>query len=183
MAPGLAIPSNRAAILTPSPIRSPSLSSTTSPRWMPTRNSMRRSGGSPVLRSTIPFCTSMAQRTASTTLLNSMRTPSPVRLTTRPLCTAMVGSIRSLRSARSRASVRSSSAAGKPAVSGHVRRENGCEFPGLRHGSPFTTRQTSTVARWPRQVVSPGRSLLATGRIRTPNGYRGLAAEPRPRKV
>ena len=29
------MPSNRAAILTPSPIRSPSLSSTTSPRWMP----------------------------------------------------------------------------------------------------------------------------------------------------
>src|SRR5580704_12980694 len=32
IAPGLAIPSSRAAILTPSPIRSPSLSSTTSPR-------------------------------------------------------------------------------------------------------------------------------------------------------
>ena len=38
------------------------------------------------------------------------KAPSPVRLTTRPWCTAMVGSIRSLRSARSRASVRSSSA-------------------------------------------------------------------------
>ena len=36
--------------------------------------------------------------------------PSPVRLTTRPWWTAIVGSIRSLRSARSRASVRSSSA-------------------------------------------------------------------------
>ena len=32
----------------------------------------------------MPFCTSMAQRTASTTLLNSMMLPSPVRLTTRP---------------------------------------------------------------------------------------------------
>ena len=32
IAPGLAIPSNRAAMLTPSPIRSPSFSSTTSPR-------------------------------------------------------------------------------------------------------------------------------------------------------
>jgi hypothetical protein len=31
-----------------------------------------------------PFCTSMAQRTASTTLRNSMRLPSPVRLTMRP---------------------------------------------------------------------------------------------------
>ena len=56
------------------------------------------------------ICISMAQRTASTTLRNSARIPSPVRFTTRPLCTAMVGSIRSLRSARSRASVRSSSA-------------------------------------------------------------------------
>ena len=37
-------------------------------------------------------------------------TPSPVRLTTRPLCTEIVGSIRSLRSGRSRARVRSSSA-------------------------------------------------------------------------
>ena len=31
-----------------------------------------------------PFCISMAQRTASTTLRNSMRLPSPVRLTMRP---------------------------------------------------------------------------------------------------
>ena len=43
---GDALPS-RAAILTPSPIRSPSLSSTTSPRWMPIRNSMRLSCGDP----------------------------------------------------------------------------------------------------------------------------------------
>jgi predicted ATPase len=55
-------------------------------------------------------CASMAPRTASTTLRNSIRMPSPVRLTTRPLWMAMVGSMRSLRSARSRARVRSSSA-------------------------------------------------------------------------
>ena len=54
--------------------------------------------------------TSIAQRTASTTLRNSAISPSPVRLTRRPLCTEIVGSIRSLRSARSRARVRSSSA-------------------------------------------------------------------------
>ena len=133
MAPGLAMPSSRAAILTPSPIRSPSLSSTTSPRWMPTRNSMRRSGGRPALRSTMPFCNSMAQRTASTTLRNSTSAPSPVRLTTRPLCTAIVGSTRSLRSARSRASVRSSSSAGQPAVADNIRRKDRREFPGLGH--------------------------------------------------
>ncbi len=71
---------------------------------------MRRSCGTPALRSIMPFCTSMAQRTASTTLRNSTSAPSPVRLITRPLCTAMVGSIRSLRSARNLAKVRSSSA-------------------------------------------------------------------------
>src|SRR5262250_1204332 len=52
----------------------------------------------------------MPHRTASTTLRNSTMTPSPVRFTTRPLWTATVGSIRSLRSARSLARVRSSSA-------------------------------------------------------------------------
>src|SRR5271169_4804099 len=110
MEPGLAMLSSRAAILIPSPIKSPSLSSTTSPTWTPIRNSMRRSGGNPALRSTMPCCTSIAQRTASTALRNSTSAPSPVRLTTRPLCTEIVGSIRSLRSARRRARVRSSSA-------------------------------------------------------------------------
>ena len=56
--------------------------------------------------------------------------------------------------------------AGKPAVSDHIRRKNGCEFPGLRHGSPFTTSQTSTIARRTRQVcVSP--SSLASGALVT----------------
>jgi hypothetical protein len=45
---------------------------------------MRRSGGKPALRSTMPLCTSIALRTASTTLLNSIIEPSPVRLTMRP---------------------------------------------------------------------------------------------------
>ena len=44
----------------------------------------------------------MAQGTASTTLRNSMMLPSPVRFTTRPLWTLMVGAIRSLQSVRSR---------------------------------------------------------------------------------
>ena len=64
--------------------------------------------GTPALRSTIAFCSSTAQRTASTALRNSAMEPSPVRLTMRPLCMATVGSIRSLRSVRRRASVRSS---------------------------------------------------------------------------
>ncbi len=35
------------------------------------RNSMRRSAGTPALRSIMPCCTSIARRTASTTLRNS----------------------------------------------------------------------------------------------------------------
>src|SRR5207344_2742508 len=37
--------------------------------------------------------------------------------------------------------------AGKLAVAGHIRRQNCSKLPGLRHGSPFTTRQSSTINR------------------------------------
>src|SRR5262245_40250295 len=69
------MPSSRAAILTPSPIKSPSLSSTTSPRWMPIRNSMRRSVGRPVFRSTMPLCTSIAHRIDHTAELDDAAVP------------------------------------------------------------------------------------------------------------
>src|SRR5207253_217499 len=52
-----------------------------SPTLMPTRNSMRLSAGTSALRSAMSRCTSTAQRTASTTLANSTKTPSPVVLT------------------------------------------------------------------------------------------------------
>jgi hypothetical protein len=42
---------------------------------------------------------------------------------------------------------------GKLAVSGYIRRKNGRELPGLDHACPLTTRETSTVARRPGQVV------------------------------
>jgi hypothetical protein len=66
---------------------------------MPTRYSMRRSSDRPALRVAGPPWTSIAQRTASTTLRNSTMLPSPVRLTMRPWWSAMVASMRSLRSA------------------------------------------------------------------------------------
>jgi hypothetical protein len=47
-------------------------------------------GRQTALRSGMPFCTSIAQRTASTTLRNSMRMLSPLRLTTRPWRSAIV---------------------------------------------------------------------------------------------
>jgi hypothetical protein len=54
---------------------------------------------------------STAQRTASTTLANSTSAPSPMSLTMRPWCVAIVGLMNSRRSALRRASVPSSSAA------------------------------------------------------------------------
>jgi hypothetical protein len=73
-------------------------------------NSSRRSEGVAALRVIISRCTSTAQRTASTTLANSTRRPSPVVLTMRPRCSAILGSPSSRRTAGSAASVPSSSA-------------------------------------------------------------------------
>ena len=63
--------------------------------------------------------------------------PSPVRLTMRPRCASMAGSIRSLRSPRSRDSVRSSSVPGEPAVADDIRDQNRRDFPGSRHRAPL----------------------------------------------
>ena len=79
MPPGCAIPSSRAAMLTPSPKMSPS-SIMMSPMWMPMRISMRWSGARPHCASP-SLAGSGAQRVASTALPNSTSIPSPVRLT------------------------------------------------------------------------------------------------------
>jgi hypothetical protein len=50
-------------------------------RLTPMRNLMRRSSGNSGSRSSIPRCISTAHRTASTTLWNSARNPSPVFFT------------------------------------------------------------------------------------------------------
>jgi len=50
----------------------------TSPRLTPTRMSMRPSSGTPAFRLAISRCTATAQATASTTLTNSARRPSPM---------------------------------------------------------------------------------------------------------
>jgi hypothetical protein len=81
-----------------------------SPTLMPMRNSMRRSAGVAAVRAIISRCTSTAQRTASTTLANSTRRPSPVVLTMRPRCSAILGSPSSRRTARNAASPRRSAA-------------------------------------------------------------------------
>ena len=84
-------------------------STMTSPRLMPMRNWISRSSAVPALRSSIARCTSMAQRTASTTLANSASTPSPAVLTMRPRCSRILGSSSSRRCAFRRSRVPSSS--------------------------------------------------------------------------
>src|SRR5215471_12663881 len=66
-------------------------STMTSPRLTPMRNLMRRSSGTFGSRSAIPRWISVAQRTASTTLWNSAKNPSPVFFTIRPLCSVIFG--------------------------------------------------------------------------------------------
>src|SRR6516165_8278680 len=96
ISPGAASASIRAATLTPSPNMSPS-STITSPTLMPIRKRMRSASGVLALRSSIPFCTTTAQRTASTTEANSISMPSPVVLKMRPRCWSISGSINSRR--------------------------------------------------------------------------------------
>jgi hypothetical protein len=92
-----------------------------------------------VLLGFAPNVTSMAQRTASTTLRNSTRAPSPVRFMTRPLCTEIVGSMRSLRSARRRARVQILVRAGEPGESDNVSGQDRGEFANFCHQAPFTS--------------------------------------------
>jgi len=107
--PGSANASRRAATLTPSPKMSPS-STTISPTLMPMRNSIRSSVATAVLRSAIALCIAVAQCNASTTLANSTNNPSPIVLTMRPWCSAILASVTSARIAASRLKVPPSSA-------------------------------------------------------------------------
>jgi hypothetical protein len=92
--PGSAKPLSRAAMFIPSPKKSPS-STAMSPKLMPIRNSMRLSAGTFAFRSAIPRCNGLVHR--SITLRNWTRKPSPVVLTSRPLCAVILGSNSSTR--------------------------------------------------------------------------------------
>ena len=108
MPPGSAMPSIRAAMLTPSPkISSPSMMM--SPTLMPMRNWIGLASELPASCSRTCLWISIAQVTASTALANSTSAPSPMSLTMRPEWAAIVGSISSRRKAFRRASVPASS--------------------------------------------------------------------------
>ena len=99
-----------------------------SPRLMPMRNRSRRSVGTVRFRSASASWISMALCTPSVTLENSISSPSPVVLTRRPRCSAILGSMSSLRMDLSCASV--------PASSASMRREK-----------PTTSAATITASR------------------------------------
>src|SRR5271166_1354162 len=136
---------------------------------------MRLSGGRPALRSAMPSWISIAQRTASTTLRNSTRIPSPVRLTTRPPCTPIVGSMRSPRSAlkpRERALL---VRAREPAVADDVGDEDRRKFSALHQISAPGGRNLSHLSPEPAQssVGRVGRSRVEA----SPGPASDLAAE------
>ena len=123
------------------------------------RNSMRRSGGTPALRSTMPFCTSIAQRTASTTLRNSMRAAVAGALDDAPV---MHGDGRVDEVAAQRPQPRERAVlvrAGEPAVADDVGGQDRCDFPGLAHGAPQARRTLAQrpVATAPLDVALFGR--------------------------
>ena len=89
---------------------------------------MRRSSGTPALRSTMAFCTSMAQRTASTTLRNSTIDAVAGALDDAPV---MHGDGRVDQIAAQRPQPRQDAIlvrAGEPAVADHVRAKNRRKF-------------------------------------------------------
>ena len=91
MPPGSAMPSSRAATLTPSPKMSLAFDHDIAEIDADAKLDPAVSAARSALRSAMPRWTSTAQRTASTTLRNSTSTPSPVVLTMRPL---MLGDLR-----------------------------------------------------------------------------------------
>ena len=109
---------------------------------------MRFSGGTPALRSIIAVWTSTAQRTASTTLRNSMIEPSPVRLTDASMMRGDCG-IDQIATQPPEARggailVRS----GEPAVADDVCDQDRRDFSGSRHAlgpSGVTESSTKTV--------------------------------------
>ena len=139
MPPGSAMPSRRAAILTPSPMMS-SPSIRTSPRCRPMRKSIRRASETPSLRCVIRSCSAIAHWTARTTEPNSISRPSPVVLKIRPLCWAISGSA-APRCSRNACAVPASSSPNQPGVAGDIGGEDRGEAAGLAHAASPAARR------------------------------------------
>ena len=97
---------------------------------------MRRSGGKPALRSTMPFCTSIAHRTASTTLRNSTMNAvaSPFDDTAVACGDCWVDEVAAHRPQPRERSLLVRP--GEPAITDNIGDQDRCNFPGLAHGAP-----------------------------------------------
>jgi hypothetical protein len=153
----------------------------TSPRLTPIRKVMRLSSDVPALRSPIPRWISTAHQTASTTLANSARKPSPVVLTMRPRCSVIFGSTSCPRCALSRSCVPSSSP--PSAVSSPQHRRQGSRRDGVLGAVSWpslsdadhsrTAAQAPRNQRWPR----PAPMICGQQPAAVPNGW-GAAGLP-----
>ena len=152
-ASGSASDSSRAAMLTPSPKMSPSLTMT-SPTLMPIRNSMRRSGGSLAFSCGSASCDFTAQSTAATTLPNSARTLSPAVPVIRPPWRADQG-VDDQAMGRERGERRWLVALHVPAVAFDIRRKDRNELAlemGCFHSNAFNP-EFRAQAGWPGWAV------------------------------
>ena len=94
-----------------------------------------RARAAPALRSTMPVCTSIAQRTASTTLRNSMNAVAGA-LDDAPMMSGD-GGINQIAAQRPQSRQGSILVrAREPAVADHIGDQDRCNFPGLAHGAP-----------------------------------------------
>src|SRR6266536_17162 len=118
---------------------------------MPMRSSIRLSCGTSVFCSATPRWISSAHRTASTTLANSARAPSPVFLTMRPRWSVILGSKSFFLRAFSCASVPSSSIPIKRQEAHDIRRQNSHQSPlyvlAAQEAPPARGKLTSHIAQ------------------------------------
>ena len=99
------------------------------------------------LRSAIRAWTSVAQRSGSTTLLNSTRSPPPVVLTSRTLCVAIVRSMSTARNGSEACKVPALASSDQPRGAYDVRRQDPGKTAGGGHssGTPAWRNPTITV--------------------------------------
>ena len=154
---------------------------------MPIRNSMRLSGATPALRSTIALCTSMAQLTASTTLRNSTIAAVAGALDDAPV---MGGDSRD-RSDRCAAPAAAQAAVlvgpGKPRIADHVGHQDRGDFAGFAHGAtpPRPCQPFRVVRAKPLGGIAKTReecrSWACSWRSRFSASVRGKRGKPGPR--
>ena len=154
------MPSRRAAILTPSPIRSPSLSSTTSPEMDadPKLDAALRRKASIALDHAVLHLNGAANGIYHATKFDDA--PVAGALHDAPVMRGDGGIEQIAPQPAQPSQCPFLVGASKPAVSDHIRRKNGCEFPGLRHDTTLDVSQSSTISWFKRELMGDLKKAL-----------------------